>query len=203
MSQPYTFYFRPQADGYTETYTTISDVFTSENGLSIKDTSRISLQARPLITVNMTVNAVTQNDAVRMQNIIRLAYQNEAVCYVPLWFSRDKLRSSATTASTSITIDEAYAGAGLLDGFSYTDSGSTVYRNIMINVGNYKYPSVHDVASISSGVVSMGTAPDMNYPANTEVVPLLYARISELTEGSGRRLNAYGWSYDLTFEEKE
>ena len=204
MAQPYSFYFRPLADGYSETYYTISDVFTPENGVTIKDESRISLQSRPLIKVEMTVHALNENGAVRMQNVIRLAYQNSGVCKVPLWFSRDTLQTAASTGLSQITILEAYSGAGLLDGFSYTNlAGSTVYRDIMINVGDYKYPSIHTVSSITSGALTLGSAPDMNYPTSTEVVPLLDCRIQEMSEGTGRRLNAYGWSYSMIFEEKE
>ena len=201
MSQPYTYYFKPDVDGYSETTFTISDVFTPENGVTVKDTSRVVLQSRPLIRVEMQVKALNNNDAVRMENILRLIYQNAGVCKVPLWFSRDVLQTAASTSLSQVTILEAYSGSGLLDGFSYTAGGSTVYRDIMINVANYKYPSIHTVSAESSGLLTLGSAPDMNYPSNTEVCPLLDCRIEEMTEGQGRRYNAYGWSYTLTFEE--
>ena len=203
MSQPYTFYFRPLADGYGETYYTISDVFTPENGVTVKDDSRISLQARPLVRVEMTIKALGQNDAVRMENLLRLVYQNSGVCKVPLWLSRDVLQTAASTSLSQITILEAYSGSGLFDGFTYTSGGATVYRDIMINVGNYKYPSIHTVSGETGGQLTLGSAPDMDYPSGTEVLPLMDCRIKEVTEGSGKRLNASGWSYDVVFEEKE
>ena len=187
--------FKPDLTGYSQTWRHKTAVFTPENGVTTKDTKRNPILSVTKMDISMKVSPIRQTDNERLENLLRLVFtEDNGVVGVPLWYSVDSLSVNASTASTSITI-----GIGSTNGEYAIPAGG--YRDIMISSGDYTYAFSSTVSNISSGTLTLGSAPNLNYRIGTIVTPIIGMKIRDVVKSAGNRYNARGYSYSFEFEE--
>ena len=187
------FNFKPDLNGYSQTWKRATSVFSSEDG-SRKNMNRVQLMNTTKMEVSLSVAPIKEIDNQRLENLVRLIFtEDNGIVGVPLWFSASTLSAHASTGSASITI-------GITSNGEYANP-SGGYRDIMISLGDYNPAFSSTVSNISGGTLTLGGAPNLNYRSGTTVTPIIGMKINNLYKTSYSRYNARGTSYNFEFEE--
>lgn len=172
--------FPPLQDGYKQSYSLKTNVFTSFNG---KET-RQKVQDKVFRLVDFQVMLYKKDDLDFMDGIIYESDMSNNIVGVPLWFSKTTLSADASTGSKDLTITDA-----TLDGFTNSDS-------LLINpLGDQHGSQVSSITAVSAPTVTINDFPSMPFKSGVVVVPVLDMLIGSVVKSKGKRAEAFIYQF--------